>query len=168
MNACQINLQQYIAPSLHMPSQTLQMHEADATLILPGLWLGNCQAALDSNFMHTKQIGCVINATDSIPSPWNVSNIIFDMRDEHACEQDLMRELLYCAHKVHEYRSRGIPVLVHCKRGHHRSAGIVVLYLIRYHHLTLKQAIDYVKMVRPTTFMRMTCVLKTIIRYMCA
>ena len=40
---------------------------SNATEILPGLWLGDIKASLDTAFLKDKQIQCVINCTDRHP-----------------------------------------------------------------------------------------------------
>jgi len=58
----------------------------------------------------------------------------------------------------------GKAILVHCKRGHHRSASIVVFYLMKYQGMSLVDAICMVKAKRPTAFARETCLLRTLIQ----
>lgn len=43
-------------------------------------------------------------------------------------------------------------VLVHCQQGSSRSATVVCAYLVKYHNMTVKDAINFIKIKRPSTF----------------
>ena len=141
--------------------------EADATMILNNIWLGNCISAHDYRFIRGKKIKYIINATDDISNkfPSNVTYINFFLHDDDACKLNFMDEINYCADIIHKAVSENSTILIHCKRGHHRSASIVAYYLMKYHNMTLMDAIYLIKSLRPTTFMRMTCMVKTLICY---
>lgn len=141
--------------------------EADATMILNNIWLGNWIAAYDYRFIRGKKIKYIINATDNIPNkfPSDVTYINFFLHDNDACKLDFMQEINYCADIIHKAVSENSAILIHCKRGHHRSASIVAYYLMKYHSMTLVDAIYLIKSLRPTAFVRMTCMVKTLISY---
>jgi protein-tyrosine phosphatase len=56
------------------------------------------------------------------------------------------------------------PILIHCKRGHHRSATIVAYYLMKYLSFDLSQAIVFIKKKRPSAFRRITHFLQFLVQ----
>ena len=140
--------------------------EPDATMILSGIWLGNCIAAHDSNFVRSKNIKYIINATDVVPNKFqSITYVKFSIRDDDACQENLLESINYCADIIHKAKSENNAILIHCKKGHHRSAAIVAFYLMKYHNISLIDAVYMIKSFRPTTFVRMTCMLKSLICY---
>ena len=140
--------------------------EADADLIIDNIWLGNWKAAHDHNFFTNNNIEFVINATDTIPNKFPFINYsTFPIKDITACQQDMMEIIETGADIINKTVLENKPILVHCKRGHHRSASMVAFYLMKYHNMTLIEAVYVIKKYRPTAFRRMTCMLKTLIVY---
>ena len=54
--------------------------------------------------------------------------------------------------KIHHALQKNKPVLVHCFAGMQRSCALVACYLIKYHHMTPNEAIDFIKTKRPIAF----------------
>lgn len=140
--------------------------ERDADLIMDKLWLGNYHVASDFNFVTSEQIGTIINATKNIPNTFDFINYFnYCIEDKDACEKNLLYQIEEAADKIHYSIINKIAVLVHCKNGHHRSASIVAFYLIKYHNISLVQAVYLIKKARPLAFKRINCMLKTLILY---
>lgn len=140
--------------------------ETDADLIIDNIWLGNMYVAHDYNFVVSKGIKSIINVTDDVPNKFTfIDYCNFFIKDIDACDEDLIKLIEYGADVVHEAVSNNGPVLVHCKRGHHRSASVIAFYLMKYHKMSLIDAISYIKCIRPTAFRRMTCLLQNLILY---
>jgi rhodanese-related sulfurtransferase len=57
------------------------------------------------------------------------------------------------------------PVLVHCAKGHHRSAAVVVAFLIRYKNWDFVKAYEYINKLRPYALRRDTCMSKNVFMY---
>eukprot|EP00798_Chlamydomonas_sp_ICE-L_P017267 gene17267-23584_t len=55
-------------------------------------------------------------------------------------------------HDIHEVLGNGGRVLVHCQAGAQRSPAVAACYLVAFHRMTPRQAIDAVKAVRPVAF----------------
>ncbi|VDP46255.1 unnamed protein product [Heligmosomoides polygyrus] len=53
------------------------------------------------------------------------------------------------ADKIKAVKDRGGKTLVHCMAGVSRSASLVMIYLVKYEHMTLRQAYHYVRSSRP-------------------
>lgn len=140
--------------------------ESNANQIMDKLWLGNCKAAHDDQFISTQNIKHVVNATDSITNKFsNIEYTTFAIKDSDACKYNLFYLLDYGADIIHDALSKNETVLVHCKNGHHRSASIVAFYLMKYHGFPLANAVYFIKTIRPTAFRRINCLLRTLIYY---
>ena len=55
--------------------------------------------------------------------------------------------------------------LVHCKRGHHRSAAVVAAYLVRFRGMTYDQAINYIKKFRPFALRKTSCIMNELYKF---
>lgn len=115
-----------------------------ATEILPNLWLGNINAATDSDFLLSNRISCVINCTHNRPFPdINCKKIRVPVKDNGKEEEmdyfysimDKVVTMLYGL--LHGHR-----VLVYCYAGRQRSVAVVLAFLMKYCHFTLQEAID--------------------------
>lgn len=134
-------------------------HGNNADEILPGLWLGNRQAALDDHFLRDKSIKAVFNCTKDIPfSPilkkqYRVP-VDDNLQDDEIRNLELWSfELVYkIAHEYRLARSEGGGILVHCAAGMQRSAASVAMYLIASHNMKTEQAIGYIQSKRPIAF----------------
>lgn len=143
--------------------------EPDANLILKGsLWLGNLRVAHDPRFIGRKRIRYIVNATKNTQNVFPfIRYFVFPFRDIDMRYQNLLPMMENGADAIHRAVSSGSTILVHCKNGHHRSASIVALYLMKYHGMTLVDAIMFIKKKRPGTFDRMTYILRALIWYEC-
>ena len=56
-------------------------------------------------------------------------------------------------------------ILVHCKRGHHRSGAIIASFLIKYLHLDYDSAVKYINYLRPYAMRRETNMSKHLYAY---
>lgn len=140
--------------------------EADANLIIDLIWLGNMRAAHDLKFVTTKCIRHIINITKNVPNIFmNINYLTLPINDIEVCYNNYFPMMNKGAALINKIVSEKIPILVHCKRGHHRSAAVLALYFMKYHKMSLIDAIKLIKYVRPTTFQRITCMLQVLIYY---
>lgn len=140
--------------------------ESNADLISNNIWLGNYIAAHDFDFITNNKINYIINACDDIPNKFPFINYInYPIKDINACYHDLLQIFVDGANTIHNIVDNNQSVLIHCKRGHHRSACILAFYFMSYHHMSLPRAIYIIKQIRPSSFRRMTCMLQTLINY---
>jgi hypothetical protein len=140
--------------------------EDNANMIINGIWLGNYNAANDFNFIINNKIKYIINACDIISNNFSsVKYLSFPMSDNDICQKNFFKMIIKAAAIINKAISENYSVLIHCKRGHHRSASIVTYYLMMYHNLSLLNAVKLIKNIRPTAFRRISCSLKTLILY---
>jgi protein-tyrosine phosphatase len=107
----------------------------------PCLFLGDECAARNQEWLQGACIKLVINMASNIsdyPLPPGVEYRKFPMHDGALAKVDHfyteMEPLLL------EYLGRGDNVLVHCQHGRSRSASMVLMYAMKHHGRTLKQA----------------------------
>lgn len=143
-------------------------HETDSDMIIPGLWLGNIRSVTDKNFIKNANIKSIIGIlSQSYPETDVRDYTQYNIKDIEACYANLLKFMMDGIDIIHQNISCGNNVLVHCKKGHHRSASLVAFYLVKYKGMSLPQAIYFIKIRRPTTFQRISCMLKTIIEHQC-
>jgi len=148
----------------HTPQSNF--NEADANIIFGSVWLGNIHAAHDFNFVTSERIKYIINATSDIENKFPFIHYqTLPITDINACYKNFIQMIEDGADIIYKAICENKPILVHCKRGHHRSASVVAFYLMKYHNMSLIDAICMIKKARPTTFRRMTCLLQTLIHY---
>jgi protein-tyrosine phosphatase len=139
------------------------MRKADQ--ILSGLWLGCYLDALDWKFLNTNHIGLVVNLTTDVPCLFvpRINYIHLPIRDAELCRRHISeRTIGSIIDAIETYLGEGYGVLVHCKEGHHRSAGIVLAYLMKYHQMSYSEGIRYIQSHRPKTLTRSTCLLRSV------
>ena len=111
--------------------------------IIPSLWLGSVNS-LDFGFISKQGINTVINMTPDL------ANIIpnthrYPLKDTYSENPKMVKYIPKATRKIHTELLKGNTVLVHCLAGAQRSATIVVAYLVRYHNMTVNNAIKYVR-----------------------
>ncbi|CAF1031808.1 unnamed protein product [Adineta ricciae] len=124
---------------------------AEPSIVLDDfLFLGNMQHANNSDLLERFQIKHIINVCDiklrqMILDNFNVVHIPMPDEPRTNIKQhfDRTNELL------HGYYEKKERCLVHCAAGVSRSATIVLAYLMKYHHNTLKEAFFYLIEKRP-------------------
>jgi hypothetical protein len=140
-------------------------YESNATYILNNIWLGNANAACDFNFVTKNKIMNIMNVT-----PDGSDNFNFITYHRYAIRDETLNKRL--AHNILDSGAAIInkcvlenrPILIHCKRGHHRSATIVAYYLMKYLSFDLSQAIVFIKKKRPSAFRRITHFLQFLVQ----
>jgi hypothetical protein len=132
------------------------MNSAPAHEILPGLWLGNRNAAHDPNFLRGQQITAIFNCTKDIPFLQGVINHMYRIPLDDNLEPVEIRNLEHwsweAAYKLSNELNSGNRVLVHCAAGMQRSAAVVAIYLIAKYRCITDEAIAFIKSRRPIAF----------------
>ena len=123
--------------------------------IIPGIWLGNREAALDAKWLREKNIKTVFNCTKDIPFHPVVQRRYRVPVDDNL-EQDEIRNLELWSYEVvykitREYQT-GEPMLIHCAAGMQRSAACLAMFLIALRKSMPDQAMTYIKNIREIAF----------------
>lgn len=126
--------------------------------IIPNLWLGDRDAAVNPKFIEKNNIKAVINCTPDVPMPFNgVKYLHLNLHDSLKKKDiDKMKYFIPIALvflKKHHIDGKK-PTLVHCHAGMQRSAAIVAAYLSQYYGLTINQSINLIVNKRNIAFHR--------------
>jgi dual specificity phosphatase 12 len=123
--------------------------------IVPGLWLGNKDAASDGEWLRDHKITVVFNCTKDLPFHPDIERKYRVPVHDNLKQDEIQNmavwstEIMYKL--VAEY-NRGNTILVHCYAGMQRSAAIVAMFLIITRNMTTEQAMVYIKSKRTIAF----------------
>lgn len=133
--------------------------EPSASEIIPGLWLGDENSANDINFIKRYNIKKILRILPDNPTLSGPVYLHFPWRDEDVCEQDTSM-IKTCINFISDSVESDEGILVHCKRGHHRSAVIVVAFMVERLNMDISKVINYIRSKRICSLRRLTCMVK--------
>lgn len=140
--------------------------ENDVNEILPGLWLGNYKSALNLDFINKFNIKNIINITKDVPTPFPLIKYLHIPYDDiDTCGKNLNATFDKTTELIYSTLSKGNGILVHCQRGHHRSASVVAAFLIRYLKIDYFDALKYINAIRPCALKRKSCMVLGLYSY---
>ncbi len=123
--------------------------------IIPGLWLGNRNAALDPKWLQSHGIKAVFNCTKDIPFRPEIQRKYRVPVDDNLEPEEIRNMELWSyeiVYKLTREVQTGQPVLVHCAAGIQRSAASIALFLMATRNYTPDQAIEFIRSKRPIAF----------------
>jgi len=134
------------------------IYEHAVSEIIPGLWLGNVESAYDRGFLNyynIKNILTVMDTFDYTKKYDDICYMILPIKDKRLYENSthMINTAIYFIDQCIKSNQR---ILVHCKRGHHRSAAIVAAYLIKYRNYAYLDTIKLIHTIRPYAMRRDT------------
>lgn len=157
-------------------------------MIIPYLFLGNYDSSINRVNLKQKKIFTVIrllqeyefdidNKTEQIK--YNVKKIKyghtyiidgvkyyhFPIKDKSMCKYNLNDFFNYVNNIMAKYFLRKNNMLVHCKRGHHRSASIVASFIIKYFKIAYTEVVQYINNFRKCALRRDTCISRALFDY---
>lgn len=132
------------------------MLDIKMTEIIPGLWIGDREIALNTKWLKQNKITVLINCTKSIPFPDsdNGLNHVLRVSVNDNLEPDEIEKMKKYLDPVSDKIAEWLPnhnILVHCYAGRQRSSSVILSYLIRYGELTLDNAIELLRSKKPDT-----------------
>jgi len=125
------------------------MSYLDCQEIIPNVFLGPVDAAIDKENLSRKQIGYILTVAKEFKPKFakEFEYLQIDVLDEDNCN------LICYFEKCHAFIDKAIKasssVLVHCRAGVSRSACIVISYLMVKLNMSVYEAYDAVKKSRP-------------------
>ena len=142
--------------------------EKDVTEVVPKLWLGNYKSAIDKRFLEIYKIKYIITVMDNFDNKFKYDNITYisiPIRDKQVCSKNMIEIFDMVNDFIFEALKKKESVLVHCKKGHHRSAAIVASFLIKYYKMNYISSVLYINMLRKYALRRDTCMSKWLFKY---
>ena len=135
----------------------LDTNEKTAHEIIPNLWVGNYLAAKDIDFMKTQNIKYIINLTENYPNYFsNITYLNIPIVDDELNIKESNYLFEITNRFIYEALNHDKGILVHCYAGHHRSASVVLAFLLKYLNIPFETAIKYIRSIRPSTLRRKT------------
>jgi len=144
--------------------------ENDVDEIIPKLYLGNEKASYDLNFLKQYNIKYVIRMMPEYDKIREYPGIVYfhiPIRDSKTCPNNVnYTQMFQQLTQLLDYLLKQPGnTLIHCKRGHHRSASVVAAYLIKYKGFSYIQSINYIKKFRPYALRKTTCIMNELYKY---
>lgn len=119
---------------------------------LGGLYLGNCNNAEDLTFFESEKIAAVLDLA-GLSNQYAPEVCVRSIKAEDSEYYDLSTVFDECFEYIHEHRTQGRNVFVHCVVGKSRSPAIVVAYLMKTLYMSFEEALGDVqkkrKMAKP-------------------
>ena len=134
----------------------MAMPVANAHEVLPHLWLGNRNAALDQKWLEEKQINAVFNCSKDISFALGNRSLYRIPVDDNLQDEEIRNLELWsweATYKVANELKKGNRVLVHCAAGMQRSAAVVAMFCVSQFRCSADEAIAFVKRRRPVAFL---------------
>lgn len=143
-------------------------NEKDVNEVIPNLWLGNLKSAYSKHFLTKYNIKYIISIFENFDTKYKFNNITYlyiPIKDKYIYSSNLIHLFNTTNDFIKSALDNNSPILVHCKRGHHRSASLVAAFLIKHKNIDYTQAITYINKLRPYSFRRDTTITKELFRY---
>lgn len=146
----------------------MKKFEYDVNEVIPNLWLGNSKSVYNKQFLDNYKIKHVVTIMDNFDTKYKYNDITYltiPIKDKFVCDKDISELFELTSLFIQTHLNNNEPVLVHCMRGHHRSAAVVVAYLIKYRNGDYVKCIEYINKLRPYALRRDTCMSKNLFKY---
>lgn len=139
--------------------------------IIEGIYLGNKEAACDKELLQKYQIRHIIQVMPTYDLDTQhkfnfVSYKCFPVKTEYICEENINHYFNNSCNYIMNCIKKGENVLVHCKRGHHRSAIFIIAFLCDCLGWSVKDAISHIRRIRPCALRREMCMFNLLFDYL--
>jgi len=118
--------------------------EINANKITQGIWLGNKFSAKNSKFLEDNKITNIINVSDNINNHFenntNYKYLRVPINNKYSDIIVLGEYLDIILNFINKAIINNEVVLIHCKKGHRRSAIIVAYYLMKKYNCSFEMA----------------------------
>jgi len=111
--------------------------------IIDNIYLGSAFNAADEKWLKNNDIGVIVNTTESISNFFPEQFTYYNYPAEDLESGSLSKYYDKFVETVKTNKDK--KILVHCYAGRSRSASLVLYYLIKYHDMSLCDALEYLK-----------------------
>jgi protein-tyrosine phosphatase len=139
--------------------------EPYASEILPGVWLGTEISANNIDFLNKYKIKNIIRILDTAPSLNDFTYLHIPMKSEKICDTDMTDYFNNAFDFITDSILNKQNILVHCKRGHHRSATLMVAYLVEKLNMDIHKVVSYIRLKRKCGLRYLHCMVQKYIEY---
>jgi protein-tyrosine phosphatase len=119
-------------------------------IIVSHLYIGNIDSLKSASLFRY-----IVNCTRHISSIPTIETTRIGIHDDPNESATLLKEIesTHVLEKIHNSRTKGQNVLVHCHAGMQRSCAVVAMYLIKYHGMTPEEVFRFLPTKRPIAFL---------------
>ena len=136
-----------------------------ASEILPGVWLGTEISANDVDFLNKYKIKNIVRILNTEPSINGFSYLHIPMQSSQICKTDMSPYFNDAFKFITDSIISKQNILVHCKRGHHRSATLMVAYLVEQLGMDIHKVVAYIRLKRKCGLRYLHCMVQKYIEY---
>ncbi len=115
---------------------------------------------------YGKKFALLVNCAYGLPCPSNHEHVIhLPVLSNHHSDAKQFFELIQSTcilDLIHEKVCKNEPVLLYCLKGVQNSCVLCACYLMKYHHLSVGESIQYVKQKRDASFLPCISLLDTL------
>jgi len=143
-------------------------NEKDVTEIIPNLWLGNIKSAYDKHFLNKYNIKYILTVMYGFDNKFkykNLTYLVIPIKDVDVCTKNIINIFDTATLFIHNALITNNGILVHCKKGHHRSGAIVAAYIMKYYKLNYEMTIKYIHNLRPCALQKKKCMTDQLYKY---
>lgn len=125
--------------------------------IIPGLWLGDKKKADNVSFLQDKNIKCIVNVINDLEflNRFDEYNDSIKKNIEKYKILKLSNYLKDITLFMYEKLTNGNNILVFCEDGNHKSALVILCYIVRYGNITKNIGIKMIQSKNPDAFLPM-------------
>jgi len=134
--------------------------------VIPRLWLGDYKSSYNKDFLLDNDITYIIRVMPEFDGRFeHITYLHIPIHDKDMCQ----KKLTYLFNKTNNLIKHALKnkkgILVHCKKGHHRSAVVVAAFLIKHLLTDYIATVAYINHLRPCALRRNTCMVRGLYRY---
>ena len=116
--------------------------------VIDTLFLGDKNTVKNSSELLSHEVRLVVSvAGGALQLPAGVEQVRLHVKDDN--QDSLLPHLDEAVKLIDQHLSQGSTVVVHCQAGISRSPAVIMAYLIRFKGMTVEEALEVVKRVRP-------------------
>lgn len=149
-------------------SNKCYIYEDPMNEIYRNLFLGDNESSYDAGLLRKHKIKHIIRVMpefDKTKIYNGVKYVHIPIKDEEVCSLNLNKMFDYTSDYIANCIKNNEAVLVHCKRGHHRSATVVAAFLVKHLHMKVEAASRLISSFRPCALRREVCMIDALKLY---